>query len=143
MKTILLLFSVIMLMSCSTDDDAGNVKTNEFEQIITILPQDQWKVTRLYEGTEDHTIDFESFIFTFNADGTVTGQNDLFTENGTWAYKSTPEDGEQLVLHFDGTVPFDRIIGDWDIISLGNAKVEFSSDESNNDGSKLLTFSKL
>ena len=143
MKALIFLFSLTILISCSTNDDAGDVKTNEFEQIVTILPQDQWKVTRYYEANEDRTNDFESFIFLFDADGTVLGQNDLFTENGTWAYKSTPENGEQLVLRFDGTVPFDQIIGDWDIISLGNAKVELAYGELNNVPTKLLTFSKI
>ncbi len=142
MKNFVWIFSLIVLFSCSSDDDAGDVITNKFEQIKTILPQGEWEVSYFYDNG-DQTFNFESFIFTFNADGTVYGQTDLFTENGTWAYKSTSENGEQLLLQFEGTVPFDRIIGVWNIISLGTEKVELSNGKAGDEKVKLLTFSKL
>lgn len=143
MKKLALILSLIFLVSCNTDDDAGDVVTNEFEQIKIILPQGEWKVSNFYESQADHTADFESFTFTFKEDGTVYGQTDLYTENGTWNYESTSEFGEQLVLQFSGTTPFDEITEDWKIVSLSISKIELSKVSSNEEDTKLLTFSKL
>ncbi len=63
--------------------------TTNFKNIETILPQGTWEVSSYFEGNTDRTMDFESFVFTFNEDGTVIAQNDLFTENGTWEYQNS------------------------------------------------------
>ena len=142
MKKILLLLSVIVFISCSSDDDAGDVITNEFEQIEIILPQNDWMVSEYFSNETDGTIEFESFIFHFKADGTVDAQNDLFTENGTWRYVSTAEKGEQLILQFTQTAPpFDKISKDWSILSLSISNIELSTtDDAGNI--ERLTFTK-
>ena len=142
MKKILILLAIVTFASCSSDDDSGNVNTNEFENIKTTLPQGEWKVSKLIDGQSDHTMDFESFIFTFNGDGTVKAQNDLLTENGTWAYDNSSS-SEELVLQFSEQTPFDEINDDWDIVSVTNSQIELS-DISGGDGDvELLTFIKL
>ncbi len=143
MKKILILFAVIALAACSSKDDPGNANTNEFEQIKTTLPQGEWKVTNLTDGQSDHTADFESFIFTFNEDGTVAATNDLFTEAGTWAYNNTSSSAEKLVLQFSESTPFDEINDDWNIVSVNNSKIELSDVSGGNGDVKLLTFTKL
>ncbi len=143
MKRILILLAIVAFASCSSDDDSGNVNTNEFEQIKTTLPQGEWKVSKLIDGQSDHTVDFESFIFTFNEDGTVVAQNDLFTENGTWAYDNSSSSAEELVLQFSVTNPFDEINDYWDIVSESNSKIELQDISGGNGDIKLLTFTKL
>src|SRR5690554_5752826 len=100
MKKIAFIFSLLLCISCSSDDDAGNVITIEFEQIELILPQNEWIISKFTSNQTDQTIEFESFIFNFETDGTFTSQNDLFTEAGTWEYISTAQLGEQLSLRF-------------------------------------------
>lgn len=141
-KSIFLFLSVIILASCNTDDDAGDVITHEFEEINTILPQGKWYVSQLFMNNEDHTPEFTSFEFTFKADGSVEGKTDLYTEMGTWSYISTPTKGEQLELQFSGTPPFDKISSVWDIVSLNLSKVELS-DSNSHPTTSLLTFKKL
>lgn len=143
MKRILILLAIVAFASCSSDDDSGNVNTNEFEQIKTTLPQGEWKVSNLIDGQSDHTVDFESFVFTFNEAGTVVAQNDLFTENGTWAYDNSSSSSEELVLQFSETTPFDEINDDWDIVSESNSKIELQDISGGNGDIKLLTFTKL
>ena len=142
MKNFILIFSLIILASCSTDDDAGDVINNEFEQIISILPQEEWAVSNLFTDNSDHTADFQGFTFNFREDGSVEGQTDLYTEVGTWAYKSTSENGEQLVLQFSGTPPFDKISNDWMIVSASVSKIELVI-EGDNEDTQLLVFSRL
>ena len=143
MKKLLLILSIITLASCSSDDDAGDVITNEFERIITVLPQGTWVVTKLIDGNEDHTAAFESFIFTFNEDGTVVSETDLFSEAGQWSYVSTSHDGEQLILEFSDTTPFDEITDDWTIVSVTNSQVELSDSGDIQGDTNFLVFKKL
>lgn len=143
MKRILILFAIVVFASCSSNDDSGNVNTNEFEPIKTTLPQGEWMVSKLIDGQSDHTTDFESFIFNFSEDGTVAATNDLFTESGTWAYDNSSNSAEKLVLLFSETTPFDEINDDWDIVSVSNSKIELSDVSGGNGDVKLLTFTKL
>lgn len=142
MKRILVILAIVVFASCSSDDDSGNVNTNEFEQIKNTLIQGEWKVSKLIDGESDHTSDFESFTFTFSEDGTVAATNDLFTENGTWAYDNSSSN-EELVLQFSETTPFDEINDDWDIVTVTNSKVELSDVSGGNGDVELLTFTKL
>ncbi|MEH6763317.1 MAG: hypothetical protein V7655_02360 [Aequorivita antarctica] len=143
MKRILILFAIVVFASCSSNDDSGDVNTNEFEPIKTTLPQGEWMVSKLIDGQSDHTTDFESFIFNFSEDGTVAATNDLFTESGTWAYDNSSNSAEKLVLLFSETTPFDEINDDWDIVSVSNSKIELSDVSGGNGDVKLLTFTKL
>lgn len=143
MKKILILITAIVFTACSSGDDSGDANTNEFEQIETTLPQGQWKISKLIDGQSDHTADFQSFDFTFNVDGTATAQNDLFTENGTWAYDNSSSSSEELILQFGQTTPFDKINDDWDIVSVSNTKIELSDVSGGNGDIELLTFTKL
>ena len=146
MKKILILFAVIAISACSSNDDSGDANTNEFEYIKTTLPEGQWKVSQLLEGESDHTENFESFVFTFKEDGTVSAQNDLFTESGTWAYDNSSDDSdnsEELVLQFSETTPFDEINDDWNIVSVTNSQIQLSEVSGGNGEIELLTFTKL
>lgn len=143
MKKLVLILSIIALASCSSDDDAGDVITNEFERITTVLPQGTWKVSTLIDGNEDQTVAFESFVFTFNEDGRVNGETDLFTDTGNWNYRSTSQDGEQLILEFSDVTPFDKITDDWSIVSVTNSQVELSDHGGIEGATNFLVFTKL
>lgn len=145
MKKILIIATIIVFASCSTDDDSGSVNTPEFEQIETILPQGKWEVSKLIENDADSTATFESFDFTFKTDGSVIAQNDLFTENGTWAYDNeSNDDDEELILQFTNTTPFNKINDDWDIISVSSSKIELKEDDGDeNSETAILVFSKI
>lgn len=141
-RLIFILATMVTLAACNSDDDAGTVATYDFENIKTVLPNGSWEISKLVDGQDDHTSNFESFTFYFDSDGTVEAKTDLFTEPGTWAYVTTSADGEELVLQFGQPDPFDEISDDWDIISVTNAKIELKDDDGN-EGVELLTFSKL
>ncbi|SRR5690606_29952007 len=143
MKRIFLLIIFIVFASCSSDDDAGNVNTTEFENIKSTLPQGEWKISKFIDIETDKTSAFESFVFTFNEDGSVTAQNDLFTENGIWAYDNTSSNTEELVLQFSEQVPFDEINDDYDIVSVSNSTVELADESGENGEIEILTFTKL
>jgi hypothetical protein len=142
MKKILIVLTVIAFTACSSNDDAGDANTIEFEKIKTTLPEGEWKISNLIDGQSDHTEDFQSFVFTFNEDGTVAATNDLYSEPGTWTYDNSSSSSEKLVLQFSETTPFDEINDDWEIVLVSSSTVELR-DVSGGDGDiELLTFTK-
>ncbi len=143
MKNLIFILSVIFFVSCSSDDDLGDVNNNQFEEIETTIPQGTWEVSRYTEGETDQTLSFESFIFTFNEDGTVTGANDLFSESGTWDYDNTASTQENFNLQFGATTPFDLITENWTIESVNNTQVQLSVANGNNGEPETLTFTKI
>ena len=143
MKRIFLLLAIVVFASCSSDDDAGDAYTSKFENIKTTLPVGQWKISTFIDGQTDKTSVFESFVFTFNEDGSAVGTTDLFSVTGTWAYDNTSSTSEKLVLLFGETEPFPEINNNWDIISVGNSKVELADDNNGDGETELLTFTKL
>lgn len=142
MKKLILIAFVIVFASCSSDDDSGDVNNNQFEEIETIVPQGTWKVNSYTEGESDFTLNFEDFIFTFNADGTVVGENDLFSESGTWNYDNTSSTNENFRLQFGTTTPFDLISENWIIESISDSQVQLSVTAGNNGEPENLTFVK-
>lgn len=143
MKKLFLVLAIIGLASCNSNDDSGDANINEFEQIKTTLPQGEWKITKLIDGTSDHTADFDSFVFTFNENGTVIAANNILSEQGTWAYDNSSSSGEELVLKFNETAPFDEINDDWDIVSVSNSKIELIDISGGNGGTDNLIFEKI
>lgn len=142
MKKLILILTTIALVSCSMNDDAGDVISHEFESIKATLPQGEWKVSTMIDGTTDITAEFESFTFTFNQDGTVVAKNDLLSEQGTWRYSTTASTGEELVFIFDDMNPFKKLNEAWDIISVRSSVIELRNIGANNNV-ELLTFTKL
>ncbi len=146
MKNLILIISVFFLVSCSSKDDPGDVNDDQFGDIVTILPQGTWSVSSYMEGSSDRTMDFESFVFTFDEDKTVTATNDLFSESGTWNYQSSldsPSNDEKLILTFGETTPFNLIEEDWIITSANSAKVALTVASGNNGEVEVLVFSKI
>ncbi|MBT0608386.1 hypothetical protein [Aequorivita echinoideorum] len=149
MKKLLLILSLAVMFSCSSDDDSGDVINDEFDTIVNILPQGQWRVSYFANDGGDQTSSFESFVFNFNADGTVTAVNDLFSEEGTWRYESSAnnsddDNDEELVLQFTQTTPFSEISEDYDIVSISTTTIELSDDKDSTSAStELLTFTKI
>jgi len=149
MKKLIYIFSILLFISCSSNDDYGtpnendpNQVTNLYGDIVTDLPVDMWLVTSFENQGEDQTQNFESFQFDFDVQGNVIGQNDLFSESGTWNYSErvSNEESETLTLDFNETEPFDALSETWDIISASETTVvlEYNS----NSISKSLTFTK-
>ena len=142
MKNILILVGFVIFASCSSDDSKED-QFGQFEDIKLILPQGEWKVGKFLKDEVDKTANFESFVFTFNSDGNVLAQNDLFSEKGTWLYVNEVENQEILVLTFSQIEPFEDINEDWQIVSISPSKIELIDKGSNPQDTKLLSFLKL
>ncbi len=143
MKKIILILSIIVLASCSSKDDPGDIQNTQFQDIQTILPQGTWSISSYTKGGTDQTINFESFVFTFNEDGSVSAENNLFSESGTWGYDNITSVEEKFNLQFNQTTPFDLISKNWTIVSTNNTEVSLEFTNESSGESEMLTFSKL
>lgn len=142
MKNVLMLIALVIFASCSSEDSKED-QLGKFEGIKLVLPQGEWKVGKFIKDEVDQTANFESFVFTFNKDGNVLAQNDLFSESGTWLYVKETDVMENLVLTFGEIEPLDSISDNWQIVSLGAAKVELVKKGNNPKDTKLLSFLQL
>lgn len=147
LKTALFITAILTLVACSSDDDAPQVVNNQFEDIVTNLPQGTWEVTNFRNNGTDETINFDGFVFTFEADGTLNASTDLFSEVGRWAYdeasSDSGDDDEELDITFEepATDSFDDISEDWDIVNATETQIDLT-DESDS-GTKILVFRKM
>lgn len=142
MKNILMLIALVIFASCSSEDSKDD-QLGKFEEIKLILPQGEWKVGKFIKDEVDQTSNFESFVFTFDKDGSVLAQNDLFSENGTWLYVKKTEELEEFILTFNPVKPFGDISAEWEIASVGASKIELIDKGSVQKDTKLLSFVKL
>ena len=122
------------------DDDSGSggggVVNPEF---VPTLTTGTWRVTYFFDDN-DQTSYFSGYIFTFNANGTVTVVKAGTTLNGTW---STFIDSgvQKLLLSFDGE-SFDEIEEDWKLVEFNTTTIKLK-DISGGDGSvSYLYFTK-
>ncbi len=139
MRKLILLFAVVIFASCSSDDD--NVRLDQPDAITIILPEGEWKIAKFIEDDEDKTSQFSSFAFKFSANGTVTAQNDILSESGSWSYDGSDSEPELDINFPDGSI-LDDISDDWDIVSVSTSRIELSDKDS--DGQiDILTFVKI
>ena len=143
MKTSIFAFLTLFLVSCSSDDDSNNSNDDQFANIVTLLPQGNWRVSSFIEGENDQTQTFESFVFEFEESGTVTATNDIFSETGNWNYESSSSSDEKLNLDFGETNPFDELTEDWRITTANSTTISLFH-VSGGDGSEdFLIFTKI
>jgi hypothetical protein len=147
-KPFIIALSLILLISCKKDDDAG---AGVYANITTDLPQSTWKVSYFFENNIDETSSFSTFSFAFNSDGSVEATNDLFTETGTWRYEdssndSSDDDGidndEELVILFATNSVLDELSDDWHITSATASKIELYDISGGSGNTNYLTLIK-
>lgn len=141
MKKLILFISIILLASCSNDNNVGDVITSEFDRISILLPQGNWRVSTLFINDEDRSLDMEGYTFNFSEDGTVESEPE--TRSGTWYYQSTSKHGEQLIIENTESGVLGIISNTWSIISISTTKIKLSIDSENTENPNALVFSKI
>lgn len=142
MKQLIIIFSLVILVACSKTDESDNAFVTEFEEIESILPKTEWKVNNLFINNEDYTDSLQDFSFIFKTDGIVEAKADSTSESGTWIYRNSLENGEQLIIQFNDTSSLNKLSNQWEIISIRTSQIEFIDEEKNSDVTHLLSFNK-
>ncbi|SDX10728.1 hypothetical protein [Aequorivita viscosa] len=142
MKQLIIIFSLVILVACSKTDESDNAVVTEFEEIESILPKTEWKVNNLFINNEDYIGSVQNFSFIFKTDGIVEAKADSTSKSGTWIYRNSLENGEQLIIQFNDTSSLNKLSNQWEIISIRTSQVEFIDEEKNSDVTHLLSFNK-
>ncbi|PVW13419.1 hypothetical protein DDV96_13620 [Marixanthomonas spongiae] len=112
-----------------------------------------WQITQFIDSGTDETADFNGFVFTFNADGSLVANKNELTVTGTWSVTDGADssdddagsDDDDFNIFFDvpETNDFDDLSDDWDIVSVNNSKIELIDVSGGNGGTDNLVFEKL
>ncbi|MDC7996037.1 hypothetical protein [Altibacter sp. HG106] len=154
----ILLTYVFFVAACSKDDDNSNGNTPNdngtvAQQTATVADTGTWQVTLFIDSDEDETSDFNGYVFTFDADGSVVADNGTTSISGTWSItdssSSSDDDGSSsdddfnLFFSVPDTSDFEDLNDDWDIVSVSGDKIELLDISGGNGGTDRLIFEKL
>ena len=140
MKTLskLLVVAGLFMMafaSCKKDDNSSSLSSS-------MVTQGQWKVTLFSENGVVETSKFSNYVFTFNANGTVSAVGSGSTVNGSWS-DGNDDSQKKLNMNFASPVDFTEISDDWHILQESSSKIELEDVSGGNGGTDLLTFEKI
>jgi hypothetical protein len=127
-KTIsLLLLLSLVLISCDKDDTISPTP-NDIESVSEFLAIEKGlKLTLLTDGGDNETYYFDSYLFTFDPDGTVTATDTDETIQGT--YSVFRDDGRiELRMNFPNIQNFTELNDDWYFISINQDTIRFDDD---------------
>lgn len=143
MKNFLLCISLILIASCSTHEEPGDVITSEFERITSVITKDSWKVISFIDNGEDISEAYNDFVFIFDEDGSLSIEAEDFSTSGHWLYQGFPFKGELFILDITDSELLEQLSAAWTIETLINTQVELIIDEENTSNNKLLTFERI
>jgi hypothetical protein len=136
---VLLAAGVFGAISCDDDDDKDRTSERS-EAIENILEDGTWRVTYFFDSDMDETTDFESFIFTFNSDGSVqaVSPNDII--DGQWSTEASGDSGVKVNLSF----PDDNdLFDDWHVVENSAIELELMHESGGSADTDYLTFNRV
>lgn len=118
-----LLLSVLMV-ACSEDENISPT-SNDVDSVSEFLINDNGlRIKLLTDGTDNETYLFDSYLFVFNSDETVTATDANETVNGT--YSVFRDDGRiELKMSFPNDPSFTELNDDWYFISINQNTIRF------------------
>lgn len=149
MKNLLFLGIVLLLASCSQDDDVitqGNTAAAQQVQ-TTVSTGGDWRITSFIDSGDDETAYFAGYTFQFLANDVVEAVSSSTTYTGTWSVGSNSSDDDSssdldFNLFFALTNKFEELNDDWDIVSQSATKLELIDVSGGNGGTDYLTFER-
>lgn len=106
------------------------------DEFVTVLTSGSWRVSYYFDD-EDETNDFIGYVFTFNANNTITIVKNSTTYSGTWSFYE--DDGvNKLDINFTDPI-LNELSDDWDLMEFSTSLIQLKDD--GND--EYLNFSKL
>ncbi len=147
-RTAMLLGALALMTSCENDDDDDNndlFNSADVSALQNAAQSGSWRITRFVDDGEDVTSAFDGFVFTFNANGTVTSDNGANSFNGTWQIELDDDDDiddtddlEFVITFSTSNDDFDDLTEDWDVLEFSDTRIRLADD----DADDLLTFER-
>ncbi len=86
------------------------------------------RITLLTDDEDDETYYFDSYLFSFNSDGTVSATDANGTVNGTYSVFRDDERVE-FQMSFPSVQNFSELNDDWYFISIKQNTIRFDDDD--------------
>ncbi len=128
---LIFLVAIVSFTSC-TKDDSTPVNFNS-----NAVTTGTWRITSFHENHDDHTLDFSNYLFTFDANGTLTATISGTVTTGTWDFDDS---GNEFHLHIGSSSPLTDISKGWIILESTSTTLRLGDDSSNDEE---LVFSTL
>ncbi|WP_432673158.1 hypothetical protein [Flavobacterium sp. SM2513] len=144
----LILFTIVMNYSCSSDDDGSSLNNNSIATVISTMNSGTWKVTKYIDGENDESADFSGYDFTFTENNILMAKKDNDEIMGSWLVATNSSNNGSstsdldFIISFSGPEKFLSLTDDWDIKSSTGDKLELIDVSGGNGGTDYLTFEK-
>ena len=107
------------------------------DDFIDILTSGNWRISYYHEGDDDETSVYNGFVFTFNANNTITITRNSSTFTGTWLFYE--EDGVDIVEIDFQDDPLDDLDDNWELLEFSSTLIQLK--EEGDD--EYLNFTKI
>lgn len=142
------LFLLNTASMCSSDD--GSSSSEDVSAVTNTVSAGSWRVTLFDEDGNNHTSDFNGYVFTFGASNVLTAVSGSTTVTGYWSVTSddssdddNPSGDIDFNILFASPANFAELSEDWHILERTSTKLRLEH-VSGGDGSiDLLTFEKI
>ena len=135
---------LVTLTSCNKSKTQNNIQDD--------IQQGTWVVSSYIDNGNDETMDFTSFRFTFNQDGSLqvmdllSSSTNQFT--GQWSITDSNSNDDSIEdLDFNVTFnvgnKLDDLTDDWDIVSQSGTEIKLVDVSGGNGGTDYVTFTKI
>jgi hypothetical protein len=122
---LILLIGAMIFSACKKDDS-----TNGTPSTTGSVTSGTWRVSLYQEPGEDHTDDFNGYIFTFNTDGAVIATISGISTTGTW---SIDDSENEIHIELGNNAPLDKLSKGWLIISITDSEMILKDDNPSKD----------
>jgi hypothetical protein len=138
-----LLFIMTSLLSCSNDDDKGNVNTSDPTPVINTVTQGTWRITSHIEDNLDKTGNYAGYNFTFGTNKMLSATNGTLTATGSWSVVAERDEKDlDFNIGFATPINFVELTDDWDVVSRTDTKIELIDLGDTFGDTDYLTFEK-
>ncbi len=130
-----IILSTLWIAGCTSDDSSENTGNLDamVQEITDMVVSGSWIVTSFIDSGVDETDDFSGYVFTFNANGSLTASNGTNTIEGSWSITSddssddSPDDDFDDVdfnIFFASPDSFSELTEDWEIVSSSDSRID-------------------
>ena len=138
------LFSVLMLLSCTGNNDDQITDQSKIESNIVL---GTWKIVKFIDSGKNETSDYTDFIFSFKSEGILISNKDSQTYTGLWSITKDHSNDDSIDdldfnIQFSSPEQLEELSEDWQIISISSNKIEFIHISGGNGGTDYLTLQK-
>lgn len=146
MKIGLLLFAVILMLSCSSDSNSTS-NQNTISGVVNNSTTGSWRITYFYDTDHEETSNYTGYNFTFGSGNVITAVNGTNTYTGTWSVTDSNSNDDNIndlhyIILFTTPTFMEDLSDDWEIISYSSTEIKLTDVSGGNGGTDFLTFTK-